>query len=80
MESEADEAAIKTLFNHYGHVAGATQFFKNILKKEDFNLQFLQTHPLTQGRIDKLLALQKENGWTSQAAQLHDLPTFKKQR
>lgn len=76
MESEADEAAINTLFNHYGHVAGATQFFKDILKDEQFNLQILQTHPLTQGRIDKLLAIQKAHQWPLQTTLLRDLPTF----
>jgi len=74
MESEADKAAIEALFNHYGHVAGATQFFDDILDQEDFNVQFLQTHPLTQNRIDQLLALQKESGWPKKQNQLIDLP------
>lgn len=76
MESGADETAIKALFKHYQHVAGATQFFEDILNPEHGNLAFLQTHPLTQGRIDRLLAIQKENGWPNQAALVIDLPSL----
>jgi predicted Zn-dependent protease len=63
MESEADAAGIQTLFNHYGHVAGSTEFFEGILDKSESDLAFLQTHPVTQDRIDKLHAIQQKNGW-----------------
>lgn len=76
METSADEAALKTLFIHYGHVAGSRQFFKSILSEEQFNLQFLQTHPLTQERIDGLLAIQKANGWPDKAASVKPLPVL----
>lgn len=74
MESEADAAGIQTLFNHYGHVAGSTEFFEGILDKSESDLAFLQTHPLTQDRIDKLHAIQKENGWLNKQDLTIQLP------
>lgn len=78
MESEADAAGMQTLFNHYGHVAGSTEFFEGILEtskdKSEPDLAFLQTHPLTQGRIDKLHAIQQKNGWSNKQDLIIKLP------
>lgn len=74
MESEADETGIQTLFNHYGHVAGSTEFFEKILDKSDDDLAFLQTHPLTQDRIDKLHAIQQKNNWPNKPDSTIKLP------
>ena len=63
MESEANAAGIQTLFNHYGHVVCSTELFEGILDKSESDLAFLQTHPLTQDRIDKIHSSQQKNGW-----------------
>ncbi len=76
MESQADEAALQTLQNHYGHVTGATDFFEDILNEESFNIKFLQTHPLTQDRIDRLLELQKQNNWVKKNNEVNLLPNY----
>ena len=74
MESNADEAALMTLFKHYGHVAGSTEFFEDVLYEDHINIQFLQTHPLTQGRIDRILEIQKENNWPANFDSVINLP------
>lgn len=74
METEADRAAIQTLYQHYGHVAGATRFFEDILNDEGFQLQFMQTHPLTRERIDKLIQIEKENKWPTEPELLVPIP------
>lgn len=65
MESEADAAGIQPLFNHYDHVAGSTELFEGIVDKSESDLAFLQTHPLTQDRVDKIHAIQQKNGWSN---------------
>jgi predicted Zn-dependent protease len=53
-EMEADEAALKLLKHHYGHVEGASQLFE-VLGTEGQSaefIDFLSTHPLNKDRID----------------------------
>lgn len=72
MEREADASALKRLQNHYGHTYGAEEFFINIKKlqheqesdHQDSHSEdtlsrwkaFLQTHPATDERIEKIKA------------------------
>ena len=57
-ESDADTFAVNLLVKFYGHASGAAEFFQNIKKTEDGNVEipsFLSTHPATEGRINILL-------------------------
>jgi predicted Zn-dependent protease len=74
METAADDAAIKALHRHYGHVSGATAFFESILNMPNVMPAFLQTHPLTQARIDRLNSIQTENGWQVDPEHVTALP------
>lgn len=74
METAADKAAIETLYKHYGHVSGSTEFFESILEMQFEMPEFLQTHPLTQARIDALVEIQKEQRWPVQPAAVLPLP------
>ena len=55
-ETTADKFALELLNKKYGHVAGATDFFKNVEKKAKMPkyLRFFYTHPLHSERIDAL--------------------------
>ena len=58
MERAADRYALEALQRHYGHTAGADEFFLNIQEQhQPFESdsrwqQMLQTHPLTSERIE----------------------------
>lgn len=58
MERAADASALQRLKTYYGHTKGADGFFIKIQEKDDFDeanwSAFLQTHPLTQDRIDDI--------------------------
>ena len=53
MELEADERALDTLIQHYGHSFGADEFFRNIAHETGDSrwLEFTQTHPNTERRL-----------------------------
>lgn len=74
METEADNRAIATLYNHYGHTAEATRFFEQIVNQESVSFAFLQTHPLSQDRIDQLITLQQNNNWPQYHSAIIALP------
>jgi predicted Zn-dependent protease len=65
-ESQADEFALETLACHYGHVAGATTFFKKIPKEGDPGRfgHYFASHPENRRRIDRLNELAGERGYT----------------
>jgi len=51
-ESAADEAAILTLKNHYGHSHGAEALFEVLQQEQKLNPpELLSTHPVTEDRI-----------------------------
>lgn len=62
MERAADQLALQHLLNTYEHTSGADEFFTQIKKREDEQyfehnpvwLEFMQTHPLTQERINAI--------------------------
>ena len=69
-ESDADKAALQALNCLYGHVGGATEFFKAILKDEerkfDFKaLHYFSSHPELKKRIDYLNNLTLTMGFQS---------------
>lgn len=64
-ETKADEFGLNLLNQHYGHVAGATDFFRRLKQenKAGINIDFLSTHPLPEKRIRKLNKLIKEKNY-----------------
>ena len=56
MEKEADTTALKTIGEFYGHTQGADEFFNAMLVEhgDDLNVEFFNTHPHTQSRIDTI--------------------------
>lgn len=56
MESDADESALNLIYRHYGTYEGADEFFEKMAKDSDsiLWLEFAQTHPHTQKRLDAI--------------------------
>ena len=58
MERAADRFALKRLQAVYGHSLGADEFFLNLQRQHDaealYLSEFLQTHPLTEERIQRI--------------------------
>lgn len=69
-EEEADEAGIAALVGAYGHAGGATGTFE-ILRTAASERgraeppKFLNTHPVTLERIERLSELARRGGWTA---------------
>lgn len=53
-EIQADKFGLQLLYKTYNHVAGATDFFVKISKKNQQKIDFLSSHPAPQKRIQKL--------------------------
>ena len=62
-ELQADEFGIELLQKNYGHVAGATDFFERLSKKDSANIAFLSTHPSPRNRVAKLQRIIKQRGY-----------------
>ena len=64
-ELAADEFALETVFEYYGHGGGSLEFFEVILESGEGNryTEYFSTHPLTQIRIDRLYDIAERNGW-----------------
>lgn len=63
-EYRADAAAVDVLLRRYGHAQGAVALF-DVFKAEhgeDEPLEFLNTHPLTERRIQRTLNLAQQSG------------------
>jgi predicted Zn-dependent protease len=58
MELEADRRALAILRQHYGHTAGADEFFLSMEKMQDSEdwLEFTRTHPDTERRLEIIRA------------------------
>lgn len=56
-EIQADAFGLKLLAAHYGHVAGATDFFARLAQQSGSDLAFLSTHPDPDRRVAKLQRL-----------------------
>ena len=56
MEREADTSALNTIRHYYGHTQGADEFFNAMIVEhgDDLNVEFFNTHPHTQSRIDAI--------------------------
>jgi len=64
-ETMADEYALDALNCYYGHVAGATSFFKHTstVEEKKFTGHYLSTHPLSDQRIARLVEWAEEKGF-----------------
>ena len=77
-EAEADAWALQAVFRHYGHVAGADELFRALLKMEegsDEMQEWLATHPNLHKRIQMLRELALVNGYAVEG-ELTPLPDF----
>ncbi len=69
-EREADETALLTLRNMYGHIAGATDLFEVFrkLEKQRFaSPEFFNSHPLTDKRLQRIQQFKSEIGQSGDA-------------
>jgi Zn-dependent protease with chaperone function len=71
-EVDADAFGLALVAAEYGHVAGASDFFRKTpgaggLLGERME-SYLSTHPLHEDRIEALTALAAERGWPTQGA------------
>lgn len=62
-ELEADEFGLTLLYNSYGNVAGATEFFAQSSQGIAGNIDFLSTHPASRKRVVALENLIKKRGY-----------------
>ncbi len=65
-ETDADEFALRLVYEEYGHVADADRFFERILAEHGDTtalVEYASTHPSSAERIDHLAELAAENGW-----------------
>ncbi|EAZ93093.1 M48 family metallopeptidase [Crocosphaera chwakensis] len=53
-EYQADEYGLMLLNKTYGHVVGATDFFKHLDQKKALNWDFFSTHPASKKRVKRL--------------------------
>jgi len=53
-EQEADAFGLMLLYDAYGHVAGATDFFERMSEQPGANFAFLSTHPAPKKRVEEL--------------------------
>lgn len=62
MEFDADAFGVALVQKMYGHLEGADEFFKNMLKKDRQAewLIFFETHPHTEERMEKILAARQD--------------------
>lgn len=70
-ERRADRDGLAAVAETYGHVAGADAFFRILLDEigetlPDEGPEFLNTHPLTEKRIEDLGMLAKERSWAAE--------------
>ena len=66
MELQADRRALAIVRSHYGHLGGADEFFRNIASDPDSTtwLEFTQTHPSTQRRLQLIQTAMKRDTTT----------------
>ena len=62
-EMQADRFGLNLLYQEYGHVAGATDFFKRLSQENVSNIDFFSTHPNPQKRVKALEKLIQEQDY-----------------
>lgn len=66
-ETAADLYGLELLQKTYGHVGGAAEFFTRVLKDEAYAVGWLQTHPLSVERADRIRMEARRRGWREDA-------------
>ncbi len=66
-ETQADDVGITLLNQHYGHVAGATEFFDRMGKTNLPDLQWLASHPAPAQRVEQLKTLIRDRQYSVKA-------------
>ncbi len=73
-EERADETALITLQQYYGHALGGDELFRALAEDDGFDApEWLRTHPLDENRIDKVADFNKQYFVD---AELKSLPDF----
>ncbi len=62
-EVKADEFGLHILNDYYGHVAGATDFFRQLEAQTPRQIAFLSSHPVPKKRVKKLKKLIKSENY-----------------
>ena len=65
-ETECDEFGLELVYNHYGHVNGAGDFFARLPGLEGTFGQvanYMSTHPMSADRVDNMYEMAEDNGW-----------------
>ncbi|MGH8454995.1 MAG: M48 family metallopeptidase [Nevskiales bacterium] len=62
-ETAADLYGLELLQKTYGHVGGAATFFERALKDQAYAIGWLQTHPLSVERAERLRIEAQRRGW-----------------
>lgn len=66
-EIEADHFGLSLLYDTYGHVAGATDFFERLSQEKTKKIEFFSTHPAPKKRIEILENLIQESHYPIKA-------------
>lgn len=62
-EKQADKFGLNLLDKTYQNVAGATDFFERLSKKEKSDFDFLSSHPASAKRVKEIEKLIRQNGY-----------------
>ncbi|MEM9274872.1 MAG: M48 family metalloprotease, partial [Cyanobacteria bacterium P01_F01_bin.143] len=64
-EYQADEVGLTLLNQLYGHAAGATDFFQDLVEKEqrNLNIAMLASHPASEKRVQRLEEMIQNRGY-----------------
>jgi len=62
-EAAADRLALRLLAEHYGHVGGSLDFFERHVDSDAPALRFLQSHPLSRDRVQRLREEARTEGY-----------------
>ncbi len=63
-EKQSDQFGLTLLDKTYQNVAGATDFFERLSKKEKSDFDFLSSHPASQKRVKEIKNLIQKNGYS----------------
>jgi len=63
-EKQSDQFGLSLLDKTYQNVAGATDFFEKLSKKEKSDFDFLSSHPASKKRVKEIKKLIQKNGYS----------------
>lgn len=77
-ETQADDVGITLLNDHYGHVAGATEFFDRMSKINRPDLRWLASHPAPSQRVEQLQKLIRDRQYSVKTKKSMQILNLKK--